>query len=180
MTSMTSAMKNAALAAAALLASAGTIFYDHGTGAQAAKPAALTHSVPGHITEMIAPTATITSTVHYQAQLDLDCFALVCGGSFPNAGSKRQLNITRIACFIQALSENTTFTYGEIQLRSSADAFLLRETLPADFSSPRKFSLNRAVDLQLVGGQHMYVYLEIGAGASYSTCTATGTLSTLG
>jgi hypothetical protein len=51
MTSMASAMKNAALAAAALLASAGTIFYDHGTGAQAAKPAALTHSVPGHITE---------------------------------------------------------------------------------------------------------------------------------
>src|SRR6476659_4779340 len=116
MTSMAS-MKNAALAAAALLASAGTILYDDGTGAQAAKPAALTHSVPGHITEMIAPTATITSTVHYQTQL----------------------NITRIACFIQAISEDTTFTYGEIQLRSGADAFLLRETLPADFSSPRKF-----------------------------------------
>ena len=118
--------------------------------------------------------------MHYQAQLDLFCGGIACDGSFPNAGLKRQLNITRIACFIQAISEDTTFTYGEIQLRSGADAFLLRETLPADFSSPRKFSLNRAVDLQLVGGQHMYVYLEIAADASASTCTATGTLSTLG
>jgi hypothetical protein len=174
MTLRTFATKFATLAAIGLLAWGNITLSER--SALAAKSAAAHGPASGHLTEIIAPNATIVSTVQ-----DLTCGSSACSGSFPKAGQNRQLNITRMSCFIQATGPND-FRYAEIQLRSGADVFLLRETLPVDFSGPGIFSLNRAVDLQLVGAQHMFVFLEVtdGGAGTNSTCTATGTLNTLG
>lgn len=60
----------AALKAAALLC-AGVALYGHDAIAPAGSAIPKT---PGTVTEMVGLAATITSTLHYQAQLDLTCW----------------------------------------------------------------------------------------------------------
>src|SRR5437016_6023722 len=119
MTIIKSTLKTAVLACA--LAVAGTAFYGHGDIARATGSAMKT---PGTVTEMVGPAATITSTVHYQAQLNLACGGLTCTGDFPKPGAKRQLNITRLACFFEA-KPDATFRFGAIDLIDSTGTVVL-------------------------------------------------------
>ena len=183
MTITKSALKTAALAACAL-GIAGTAFPGHRVMARAAA-SAIPNAVPGHTVEMVAAAATVTSTVHYQAQIGLDCKGFSCSGDFPRPGRSRQLNITRITCFFEA-NAGSTFRFGAIDLIDSTSAVILGETVPVDASAPNfdsgvLFTLNRAIDLQIAASQHMRSYLDVSAGTVIdASCTATGTLSTLG
>jgi len=175
----------AALKAAAL-ACAGVALLGHDAIAQAAGSAI--PKTPGTVTEMVGLAATITSTLHYQAELNLTCGgtggAQRCAGDFPKPGTNRQLNITRIACFFEA-SGGSEFRFGAIDLINSTGALVLGETVPVDASAPNfggvLFTLNRAVDMQIAATQHMRPHLDVTGGTVIdASCTATGTLSTLG
>jgi hypothetical protein len=184
MTITKAVLKAAALACA--LAIAGVALYSHDAIAQAARSAI--SKTPGTVTEMVGLAATITSTLHYQAQLDLTCGgtggAQRCAGDFPKPGTNRQLNITRIACFFEA-SGGSEFRFGAIDLINSTGTAVLGETVPVDVSAPNfggvLFTLNRAVDMQIAAAQHMRPHLDVTGGTVIdASCTVTGTLSTLG
>src|SRR5665213_3198663 len=72
---------------------------------------------PGQVVEMIAPPATITSTVHYQALIGLTCSSpsQICSGNFPPPGHNRQLNVTRVTCVV-GTSNGHSILYGLIAL----------------------------------------------------------------
>jgi hypothetical protein len=176
----TKTFKITALTAAVLFGIAGTVLYERHAVAQTARPG-VPNMAPGQSTEMIAPAATITSTVHYQARVVLTCGGPSCSGNFKMPGANRQLNITRISCFVQG-PNGSTFQLGDIELFTSTGGFLMQELLPVDFSSSNGYhTLNSAVDLQIAATQHMQVNLQLAnVTASGGVCTATGTLSTLG
>jgi hypothetical protein len=182
MTAITSAMKIAVLATAALLAGGGATWY--GAGAQAAKPVGF-RLAPGHSVEVIAPAVTVVSTVHYQAELQLTCTGVdrtaSCSGDFPKVRAKHRLNITRMSCFYDA-SIGSTFSNAGIDLIDSTGALVLEEITPLGFSSSEgAHSLNSAVDLQIEAGQHMSVGVVLAVGTpNFAFCTTTGILSTLG
>jgi hypothetical protein len=175
----TSTVRRTVFAAACTLGIASAALFAHHAAAQTAKPSALHRSVPGHSFEMIGPTAAITSTAHYQAQIGLTCGG-ACEGDFRRPAANHQLNITRISCVLIATA-GSEFLDGIISLETATD-ILLGEYLPVDFSSSGgRHSLNRAVDLQIAANQHMHVLLDLASGTPTAAfCTATGTLSTLG
>jgi hypothetical protein len=130
---------------------------------------------------MTAPAAVIASTVHYQAELGLTCNVWLCKGDFPKLGVKRQLNITRIACFMDA-SNDSKFRFGAIDLVGPDNLLVLGETVPVDVSTSngRLHTLNRAVDIQIASNQHLRPHLDLSEGtANDAVCTVTGTLSKL-
>jgi hypothetical protein len=135
---------------------------------------------PGQAVEMTSPAATIVSTRHYQAQLALLCVSTTCYGDFPKAGKNRQLNITRISCILFG-SAGSTFGYGYIALRVGTNPALLTQNLPGDYSSsPGWHTLNQALDIQVVGNQHILAYLRLATGTpSSANCALFGTLSVL-
>jgi uncharacterized membrane protein len=182
-----STVKRAALAAACALGIAGAALFAHHAAAQTARPAG-SHVKPGQSTVMIGPAAAITSTVHYQAELGLTCAQWRCSGDFPEPGRNHQLNITRIACYVEA-NAGSTLRFGAIDLVASDGSGLLGQTVPIDATAPDFdggviFTLNRAVDMQIAARQHMRPHFDlansVGGTIFHSFCTATGTLSTLG
>jgi hypothetical protein len=141
---------------------------------------ALPHLVNDRPAEMIAPAATVTSTVHYQVQIDLTCNSTACTGDFPRPGLKRQINLRRVSCVVL---NDQSFQLGTVALFSSTGSFLLQEFLPVGFSSSNGFhTLDQAVDLQILNAQRLTAILIFASGPSSpsgASCTATGTLSTL-
>jgi hypothetical protein len=140
-------------------------------------------SAPGQVREVIAPAATVIASVHYQAQLELTCIMTSCAGNFPKPGANRQLNVTRMSCFLNG-SVGSTFARAIIELQRADSSHLVSQYLPVDHSVSSATSglhtLNRAVDMQVVGAQHIAVTLALASGtATVAACTASGTLDTL-
>jgi hypothetical protein len=136
---------------------------------------------PGQANVMVGQAATVLSTAHYQAQLTLSCGGSSCGGNFPTIAAKRRLNVTRIACGINA-SAGSTFSVGEIVLANATANQVLVELLTGIFSNSagQVHSVNQAVDMQVKATQHVFVALGVASGTvSNGLCTATGTLETL-
>jgi hypothetical protein len=147
-----------------------------GNPAPAQAPDPLIHdAAPGRVRVMTAPAATVIRTDHYQAWLVLTCGAHACSGEFPGPGRNRRLNITRMSCYL-AGSSGSVFRQGEIHLHGAGHTFVLEQYLPVDYSGPYRHVLNRAVDMQILTGQHMEVFLRLESGgtASAAECTATG------
>lgn len=163
-------------AAACALGVAGAALFAHHAAAQTAG----SHLKPGQSIEMIAPAAKITSTVHYQANIGLDCSETRCSGSFRRPGSHHRINITRISCVLTGPA-GSTFTFGELRL-DPPHASSVAQYLPVDFSSSDgSHTLNRAVDMQIEARDQLTVLLFLASGTAFSAaCTVTGTLSTLG
>jgi hypothetical protein len=144
-----------------------------GASAQTRPPNFPTQSV-----EMIAPAATVTSTVHYQAMVTLTCNAGFCTGNFDPVRRKHQLHITRVWCDLGASS---SWSYSDLYLFDRNDNLLLQQGLPLSASNPTSgfYQSNRAVDLQVDAGQMVTTVVAFSGAASFGTCTVAGTLSTL-
>jgi hypothetical protein len=137
-------------------------------------------AVPGQVREVIAPATTVVETVHYQAELFLACSGDACTGDFPPPGRNRRLNVTRMSCWVYSVSSaGMTFRYGYIALLNTNGSAVLYQFLPADHFAPNDVMLNRAVDVQVAAGQHLWAVLAVTGGAAGASCTATGTLDTL-
>ena len=179
---MISPKKIAALVAVCGLGVAGAALYEHHAVAGTAQPLPMPNLAAGQVQEMVAPAATVVSTVHYQAELVLTCIASSCTGEFPKPGTKKRLNITRMTCILLA-SSGSAFGTGSIELLSKANDHLLAEFLPLDYASPSSehYTLNRAVDLQVSANQHIRVALFLPSGTPKNAlCSASGTLDSLG
>jgi hypothetical protein len=131
-------------------------------------------------TVIIAQTATVVSSAHYQAKLALSCGGALCFGQFPTPAAKHRLNLMRMTCFLQGTT-NSTFDIAEIDLLNANNVVLLPEFPIVGFSSPTgRHTLNQAVDIQVAATQYIGVSLVLASGtASSGGCTATGTLDTL-
>jgi hypothetical protein len=118
--------------------------------------------------------------VHYQAELALKCTGSLCSGDFPQLGRKRRLNVTRMTCLMRG-SDGSTYDLGRIELLDADGVFVLEQFLPVDFSSSNgQHTLNRAVDIQVLGKQHLAAFLFLSSGtAGFAFCTASGTLDIL-
>ena len=174
-------MKIVAFVAATLLGVGGTSLGYPGSAAEAAQSAA-NQLARTHNVEMIAAASTILSTAHYQASIDLVCAGGSCNGDFPKPGLNHQLNVTRVSCILTGTA-GSIYDLGVANFINSAGVFVFHESLPEDYSDGLAHSVNSAIDMQLVGGQHLQISLAILAGtgtAKFVFCTATGTLSTLG
>jgi hypothetical protein len=136
---------------------------------------------PKHPTEMIAPAATVVSTVHYQAQIALTCVGSGCQGSFATPGANHRLNVTRISCYMRGPS-GATYEWGEAELQNETNNPLFSQYLPADFTGADGSQLiNRAVDVRVSANQHLLVRIQLANfQAYYAYCSATGTKETLG
>jgi hypothetical protein len=137
---------------------------------------------PGQVVEMVGKSVTVVKTVHYQVMLSLTCGGgASCFGHFPSAGNKRQLNITRMSCLLQASNGASTFDQGQIVLLTAGNASRLTQQLPVNFSSSNGYHLiNRAVDMEVPTGMHLFAVFQFTSGImNAATCTATGTLSVL-
>jgi hypothetical protein len=168
----------AVLSVAVLVALSG-----HPAPAEAQGPRAFQRA-PGQVSETITPATTVVSTAHYQAELTLTCPSDedFCQGDFPRAGIGRQLNLTRMTCYLQG-SPNSTFSVGLIELRQAAGSHVLYQFLPVEHSAPNGFhTLNRAVDVRVAAKQYITVrlHLLLTDTPMAATCTAIGTLDTLG
>ncbi len=128
-----------------------------------------------------AAAQTVVETVHYQAEIGLDCtLGNHCYGAFPKPGSKRRLTITRVTCAIRGAA-GSKFGDGFIYLIKPDNTVVLSYPLPGDHSGANGLHmLNRAVDVQVGANQHILATLTIDqVTASAASCTATGTLDRL-
>src|SRR5438067_7580835 len=114
MTSVTSSRKNAVLIAAVVLGNTVSSMFAYGIGAQAATSPPVYHPIVGHNAEMIAPAATITSTVQYQAEIVLTCSSpsQICSGNFHAPGKNRQLHVTQVTCVVGTPDGGHSILYG--------------------------------------------------------------------
>jgi hypothetical protein len=137
---------------------------------------------PGQVAVMTAPAFTVVSTVHYQAHVGLNCsHGNYCDASLPSPGPRRRLNLTRITCFFYGPS-GTAFRSGYAALMHPEKGLQLYQILPVDYSSASGtyHLINRAVDVEVIGGQYIYISLSAESGtATQSICSATGTLDIL-
>jgi len=119
---------------------------------------------------------TIVSETHLQVMIDLNCTGNSCTGDFaaPGAGRRRQQHVTRVTCLIAATGKSFV-DFGAIALRDK-DTDLLRQFLPFEGAQKDTHSVNQAVDMLVVGPQHLRVglFLLDPAVASVAQCTATG------
>jgi hypothetical protein len=145
-----------------------------GASAQTVRPP----NFPTQSVEMIAPAATVTSTVHYQAMTTLACSANSCSGNFNRVRRHQQLHITRVMCDV---GSNPSWSYSDLYLYDRKGNLLLQEGLPLSASNPAAgfYQINRAVDLQVDAGQTMRTVIVFSGATSFGTCTVAGTLSTL-
>jgi hypothetical protein len=166
----------AMLSAAVLLALSG-----HPASAQAPVPRA-PQVAPGQVNAMVGKTATVVSTVHYQAHLGLNCMhGTYCDVSIPAPGPRRRLNLSRITCFMYGPS-GSTFRFGYAALTHMEKGLQLYQVLPVDSSSAsgNYHSINRAVDVVAYGQYFIYISLSVDNGtATQAICSATGTMDTL-
>lgn len=172
-----STMRHLLPASIRVIAMAGAAFAAAGASAQTLQPPnSPLH--PTHSVEMIAPAATVTSTVHYQAMVPFDCSVGGCTATFNRVRRNRQLNITRVWC---DLVSDPTWLYGELYLRDRRGNVLLQEGLPLSASNAGFYQVNRAVDLQVAAGLTMQVVAAFSANITpqFGACTAAGTMSTL-
>jgi|SRR3954469_23955044 hypothetical protein len=126
---------------------------------------------------------TVTSTAHYQRQFNLNCSGTQCGGTIPAPGAKRQLNLTRMNCFVAATS-GSQFGHGEIILVTGTNTTVVNEFLPVGYLASSgvgvAITFNHAVDMQVAAAQHVILSFNLLSGTVEQTlCTATGTLDTL-
>jgi len=138
--------------------------------------------VPGQVTEMVSPAATVVSTAHYQALVGLECKGSLCSGNLPNVRRQRRLNITRVTCQLQPSEAGAFLLTGFITLVDAKGVNAQYQFLPPDYtlSSPTTYLINRAVDLQIAAREHaslLFLMTGLGGGA---TCSVSGTLDTLG
>jgi hypothetical protein len=161
------------LVTASASAIAAAVFATTDASAQTRPPNFPTESV-----EMIAPAATVTSTVHYQAMVTLTCTGGFCTGNFNRVRRKHQLHITRVWCDLGASS---SWSYSDLYLFDRKDNLLLQEGLPLSASNPTSgfYQSNRAVDLQVDAGQMITTVVAFSGAATFGNCTVAGTLSTL-
>jgi hypothetical protein len=162
------------LVTASAIAISAPAFATTGASAQTVRPP----NFPTQSMEMIAPAATVTSTVHYQAMVTLACNSGLCSGNFNPVLRKHQLHITRVWCDLGASS---SWSYSDLYLFDRNDNLLLQEGLPLSASNPTSgfYQINRAVDLQVGAGQMMTTVVAFSGAAIFGTCTVAGTLSTL-
>jgi hypothetical protein len=156
-------------------------FFSNPSSAQG--PAASSpHLVPGRAMERITPQATVVSTANYQVALALTCTGNThCEGDLPPVGGRRQLNLTRMSCYMLT-STYSNYALGQIDLRSGNTSLSLAQVLPADYSTQWGYhSLNRAIDVRIAARQSIRVLLDLASGgqAYAAVCTAHGTLDTL-
>lgn len=125
---------------------------------------------------------TVPSTVHYQADIVLTCNDQFCSGSFAKPGANRQINVTRISCFLYSSASGATYFSGALSVDNAKGAIGPRQFLPIDYSNEHgAFIIDRPADLLIVDRQHLHVGLSMLIGApTQAECTATGTLTTLG
>src|SRR5690348_3633650 len=88
---------------------------------------------PGQARVMTAAAATVVSSVHYQAELDLSCGGY-CGGDFPAPGAHHQLTVTRVSCLLESSGASTVQT-SWIELVTFAGKHVLYQQLPVDYSN---------------------------------------------
>ncbi len=179
---ISSVKKVAAILTICGLGLAGEVLYQHDAALGATQHLAMPNLAAGQMHEMIAPAATVISTVHYQAELSLTCVASSCTGDFPKPGFQKRLNITRMTCILLA-SSGSAFGTGSMELLSKTNDHLLVEFLPLDYASPSSehYTLNRAVDVQVSANQHIRVALFLPSGTPKNAlCSASGTLDSLG
>lgn len=133
---------------------------------------------PTQSVEMIAPAATVTSTVHYQAMVPFACSVGGCTATFDRVRRNRQLNITRVWCDVVS---DPSWLYADLYLRDRRGNVLLQEGLPLSASDIPYFQVNRAVDLQVAAGLTMQVVAAFSATTTpqFGACTVAGTMSTL-
>ncbi len=132
--------------------------------------------------EVVTPAATVVSTEHYQAALQLTRQDnRFFSGDFPKPGAGRQLHITRMTCMLFG-SSDTTPDVGEIELRKADGTRVLSQYLPIDQStSGGNHAFNRAIDMLVRSNQRIHVRLSVRTGfLGDALCTATGTRETLG
>lgn len=180
-TSVTScARKRTVLAGVCVLSAVGTGLIAPGAGAQASQ-SPLPPLRPGQSVEAIGSAATITSTAHYQVSLVLTCSGAACIGDFPRPGRNRLITVTRVSCAFIGTG-NATVGPDHADVVDAKGTIKVGAYLPIDYTTAQGWNiLNQAIDLQVVGSQHLEVTMFFPTGeASEGGCTATGTLSTLG
>jgi hypothetical protein len=163
----------------ALLALSGMLFLLLSSDPSSAQSPGLHALKPGQVREVVRPAATVIATEHYQAEIGLICGGFSCSGHFPKPGNKRQLNITRMSCYI-INGSGSTYYNGSAELQSAAGSHVLYQWLPADYSiSVGYHLLNRAVDFLVGSQQHLFVNFGFSNAPIVGFCTATGTRDTL-
>jgi hypothetical protein len=133
-----------------------------------------------------AATPTVISTAHYQHWVQFsncDGSSSSCGGDFPLPGYKRQLNLTRITCHVTA-PQAGIYSNAYITLQNAANQAVAFEFLPPDYSATTggytQYLLNRAIDLQVGGSQHIHVTFNVSGGNPvFGLCKVSGTIDTL-
>lgn len=170
--------KGIVLAAACFIFTAATPLID--SHAEAQTLGLMQSPRPGQSVETVGPAATVTSTVHYQVSLALTCAGAVCTADFPKPGAKRLITITRVSCAFFVTS-NATVGDDHADVVDARGSVRTVDYLPINYANAQGLNIiNQAIDLQVVGGQHLraVMFLSTGEG-SEGACTATGTLSTL-
>ena len=169
---MTSRFLTAAVIGAVTLCASGAI----------ARDVATINLKPGQASVVMSPALTVLSTAHYQATVGVTCSGTTCFGNFPAPGTKKRLSVTRIYCYLQSNNAGSKFGYARAELHDYQNTLLISEFLSDIYTSPAgTHTLNNAVDLDVAGGQHLAVNLNLATDVGlFGYCTASGTLSTLG
>jgi hypothetical protein len=136
----------------------------------------------GQARVLITPEAVVVSTAHYQATASNNCSGATCVVLFPNPGSGKRLNATRVYCLLQASTSTPNFNYARVELQNSLNSVLMFQFVNDVFKSAvGTFTLNSPIDFQVGGGQHLAVSMSLtGPHIDFAFCTISGTISTLG
>lgn len=174
-------VKATALTAACVMAISGAALAIPHTKAQT-PASALSSLRPGQSEVTLGPPATITSTVHYQAEIVLTCSGSSCIGNFPNAGAHHLLTVTRMSCFLSVSTTAIPRTVTVVATNAAVTRLIGEAWLPFDFSNQSgDWVVDAPMDLQFAGGQHLLVNADFfGDANGNASCSATGTLSSLG
>jgi hypothetical protein len=145
------------------------------TPSRAAAPAAF---------QIISPPATVLDVRHYMAKLELTCSGMACLGDLPTTPAKRRLNITWVTCTLLG-TLGSTASGGYLELQRADNWPLLDQYLPVNNSVPDErigslHTLNEAVDMQVLPGQHARLGVFAASGtAKFATCSVSGSLELL-
>jgi hypothetical protein len=138
------------------------------------------------VTLQQASAATVVSTEHYQASLQLQTCSGSngsCIGDFPAPGPKRRLNLTRVTCHLAA-PQGAVYINAYVTLLTASNHAVVFEFLPLDYSGTAsgntQFLLNRAIDLHVASAQHVRVTFDFSGGNPFfGLCKVSGTLDTV-
>jgi hypothetical protein len=129
---------------------------------------------------------TVISTAHYQEGLQFsDCSGSTssCIGDFPAPGSNRRVHLTRMTCHLTA-PQGAIYANAYIALLSAGGQAVVFEFLPLDYSATSsgytQFLLNRPIDLQASGNQHIRATFTFSGGNPiFGLCKVSGTIDKL-